>query len=142
MKRLDFIPQSALSSYSTAVNQAAKEFSLDPGVIWTVMAIESNFDPGARSAAGALGLMQVMPSTAADLGVDIGTPEGNIRAGAMYLRRMLTRYSGNLAHALAAYNMGPTALGLPPRKPGTWCKETQLYLVRFAEKYFRSQGGA
>lgn len=70
---------------------------------------ESRMNPRAQSGAGARGLLQLMPATARDLRLDRADPEGNVLAGAMYLRRMIDRF-GSVDLALAAYNAGPTAV--------------------------------
>jgi soluble lytic murein transglycosylase-like protein len=103
-----------------------------------VIAAESNFDPEAVSRAGAQGLMQLMPHTAAKLGVDDPLrPIENVRGGARYLREMLDRYR-DLSVALAAYNAGPRAVdrhgGVPPYR------ETQDY-VRRVLTYYRHYHG-
>lgn len=101
------------------VQDAARRAALDEAVVWAVIEKESGFDPCAVSRKGALGLMQLMPDTARELGVgDVFDLEENIRGGARYLRRLLDRYGGDLALALGAYNAGPSAVdaagGLPP----------------------------
>jgi len=88
------------------------------------------------SSAGARGLMQLMPGTAATLGVeDSFKPEENVRGGSVYLDSLLTRYRDNLALALAAYNAGPLAVdkyhGIPPYR------ETQAYVARVIHEFNR-----
>ncbi len=79
---------------------------------------ESRLDPGAVSDAGARGLLQLMPETARQLGVNGDDPSANVLAGARYLRQLLNRY-GNAELALAAYNMGPTTIDRVGHAPGT-----------------------
>jgi soluble lytic murein transglycosylase-like protein len=90
------------------VRQAAEKYNLPPELISAVIRAESNFDAQAVSPAGAQGLMQLMPETARELGVeDPFDIEQNIDGGAKYLRNMLDRFGGSLRKALAAYNAGP-----------------------------------
>jgi soluble lytic murein transglycosylase-like protein len=97
---------------------AGGEVELSPRLLEAVAYVESRFNQHAISTAGAVGVMQLMPGTAAELGVDPHNPEGNIRGGANYLRRMVTMFGNNLELALAAYNAGPSAVqrygGIPP----------------------------
>jgi soluble lytic murein transglycosylase-like protein len=106
---------------------------LDPDLVRAVIAQESGFRPCAVSAKGAVGLMQLMPAAIEDLEVqDAFDPEQNIGAGTRLLRRLLGRYNGDLALALAAYNAGPTqvddANGIPP------ISETMKYVSDLLKK--------
>jgi soluble lytic murein transglycosylase-like protein len=108
---------------------AAYKYGLPPSLVRNVMAAESAFQPQAVSPKGAIGLMQLMPGTARDLGVDPQDPAQNVDGGTRHLRDLLLRYDGNLWHALAAYNAGPGAVakspdGLPPYR------ETLRYVNR------------
>ena len=103
-----------------------------------MIAAESNFDPDAVSRAGARGLMQLMPDTAASMGVEnLHHPTDNVRGGTRYLRLMIDRY-GDLVRALAAYNAGPRAVdrygGLPPYR------ETRDYVQRVLTYYRHYHG--
>ncbi|AYV49290.1 lytic transglycosylase [Caulobacter flavus] len=106
---------------------AAAAYALDPKLVEAVAWRESRFKPTARSRKGAVGVMQLMPATARDLGVDPSDMAQNVRGGAMYLRQMLTRFGGDVKLALAAYNAGPGAVlkhgGVPPYA------ETQAYVT-------------
>ena len=100
------------------IELAGAEVKLSPRLLEAVAYVESRFNPHAVSPDGAIGVMQLMPATAAELGVDPTNPEANIRGGADYLRRMVTMFGNNLELALAAYNAGPSAVlrygGVPP----------------------------
>jgi Transglycosylase SLT domain len=114
----------------------AERYGLDPDLVLAVVAVESNFEPGAVSKKGAQGLMQLMPGTAGDLGVkDALDPATNLDGGARYLQALLRLYRGDLRKALAAYNAGPGAVarhgGVPPYR------ETQEYVRRVMRQYRR-----
>lgn len=121
------------------VELAAERFSLPRELIHSVIAAESAYDPAAVSHAGAVGLMQLMPATAADLDVSDRTdPKQNVRGGAEYLRQLLDEYEGSedqLVLALAAYNAGPDAVrrygGIPPYE------ETRVYVRRVLRRFLR-----
>jgi soluble lytic murein transglycosylase-like protein len=111
----------------------AKAYDLDPALVESVVANESGFNPNATSAAGAAGLMQLMPGTAASLGVrDRYDPAQNLRGGTRYLRSLLDRF-GDVELALAAYNAGPGAVerygGVPPYP------QTQRYVRNVMARY-------
>lgn len=91
-------------------DRAADKYHLPRQLVRSVMAAESGFAKDAVSSKGAIGLMQLMPETAADLGVDPHDPAQNVDAGVRYLRDLLAKYGGALWHALAAYNAGPAAV--------------------------------
>jgi soluble lytic murein transglycosylase-like protein len=113
----------------TYVQLVAPEYKLDPALVLSVMAAESNFDPAAVSPKNAHGLMQLIPETARRFGVrNIQDPSQNIRGGMAYLRWLLAYFEGDLALALAAYNAGEAAveryLGVPP------FAETRNYVLK------------
>jgi hypothetical protein len=117
----------APSQYSGLIQRAAEQNELDPALLTAVMRQESGFQADARSPAGAMGLMQLMPDTAKSLGVaDPFDPEQSIDGGARLLRSLIDRFGGRLDLALAAYNAGPAAVerygGVPP------FAETQAYV--------------
>jgi soluble lytic murein transglycosylase-like protein len=125
-----FLPTGALSH---AIVTGARAAQLDPALVAAVAQTESGGDPTARSAAGAEGVMQLMPATARALGVaDPYDPVQNVRAGAAYLRTLIDRF-GDLTSAIAAYNAGPGAVarygGVPPYA------ETRVYVERVMDAY-------
>jgi soluble lytic murein transglycosylase len=125
-------------AYDGLIGLTARENQVQPALVKAVIAAESNFDPEAVSRKGARGLMQLMPATAEELGVeDPLEPTDNVRGGTRYLRSMLDRY-GDLTRALAAYNAGPSAVdrygGVPPYR------ETQDYVNRVLT-YYRAYHG-
>ncbi len=122
-------PPSRGGRFETLVQEHASRQSLRPELVRAVIQVESGFDPQARSGKGAMGLMQLMPGTARELGVrDAYDPAENIRGGTMYLRHLLDRYEGNEELALAAYNAGFTAVDRYGRIPPY--NETQNYVKR------------
>ncbi len=102
-------------------------------LVRAVIRVESGFNPGARSPKGAMGLMQLMPRTAAELGVvDAFDPAENIRGGVTYLRQLLTKYDGDEELALAAYNAGPGAVERHGNRVPPY-DETRSYLDQISE---------
>jgi len=116
---------------------AARRHGLDPGLVLAVVGVESAFQPEAISPKGAQGLMQLMPRTAASLGVeDALDPEQNLDGGTRHLGSLLELYDGDLERALAAYNAGEGAVarhgGIPP------FRETRDYVRKVLERYRRA----
>lgn len=120
------------------VEEAAKKWGLPPELLHSVAAAESNYRVDAVSPKGAVGVMQLMPATAAALSADPYDPAQNIDAGARYLREMLIRYNHGLWSALAAYNAGPGAVdrynGVPPYR------ETRTYVNKVYRDYQKRAG--
>jgi soluble lytic murein transglycosylase-like protein len=117
------------TQYDALIQQSAARNGIDPSLLKGLIRAESNFDPNAGSSAGAQGLTQLMPGTAAGLGVtDVHDPAQAIEGGAKYLRTQLDAFGGDEAKALAAYNAGPGAVtrygGVPPYA------ETQQYVQK------------
>ncbi len=125
----------------TLVRRFAPHFNLHPELVMAVIAIESNFNPHAESPAGAQGLMQLMPATAARFGVtNVWDAKSNLIGGMMYLSWLLRRYHGAIELALAAYNAGEGAVdqyaGIPPYT------ETRNYVARITRQFNQVTGGA
>ena len=101
----------AAAKYDSMIERAAKQHQVSPVLVKAIIQTESNFNPTAVSHNGAVGLMQLLPSTARSMGVhDPMDPQKNITAGAKYLRMLLTLYNDDETLAVAAYNAGPEAL--------------------------------
>ena len=117
----------AATPFAAEIDAAARKYGVDPALLRGLIRQESNFNPNATSPAGARGLTQLMPGTAAALGVDPSVPGQAIEGGAKYLRQQLDKFGGDPTKALAAYNAGPGAVqrygGVPPYA------ETQRYVA-------------
>jgi hypothetical protein len=131
-----------LKAYQDAINAAANKYRVDPALVRAVIHAESAFRPTAKSKKGALGLMQLMPGTAKDMGVmNALAPNQNIQGGVKYLAWLLEENRGNTTLATAAYNAGPAAVkrfnGIPPYE------ETQTYVKRVKilhDRYKKAMG--
>lgn len=126
-----FVPAPALNQ---VVDSASAAYHLDPDLVNSVIHAESGFNSRAVSPKGARGLMQLMPGTANQLGVnDAFDPQANVTGGSRYLRELLERYNFDLVKALAAYNAGPERVeqyrGVPP------FRETRAYVARIVHEY-------
>jgi hypothetical protein len=122
------------------VKRVAREEGVDENLFMALVYQESRFNPCAKSGVGAIGLSQLMPGTAADLGVNPHNVEQNLRGGARYLKQQLKRFNGNTNLALAAYNSGPGNVqkygGIPP------FKETQGYVKSISQRWLPALGGS
>lgn len=130
------------TQFDGMIQAASKKWNVDESLIRAVIKQESAYDPQATSHCGAQGMMQLMPETAAELGVtDAYDPAQNIMGGTRYLRGLLDRFDGNISKALAGYNAGPGAVekhgGIPPYD------ETQHYVsnvLEFYQQYKQNRG--
>jgi soluble lytic murein transglycosylase-like protein len=128
------VPALSAPALHQVVDSASAAYHLDPDLVNSVIHAESGFNAHAVSPKGARGLMQLMPGTANQLGVnDAFDPQANVTGGSRYLRELLERYNFDLVKALAAYNAGPERVehyrGVPP------FHETQAYVARIVHEY-------
>jgi soluble lytic murein transglycosylase-like protein len=127
---------------SALIGDAARKHKLPPAFVTSIVAAESAFQSDAVSPKGALGLMQVMPETASEMGLDAAVPEQNVEAGTKYLAGLIRYYQKKsrnwLKHAIAAYNAGPAQVdryrGVPP------FRETRSYVSRVLAFYVANGG--
>lgn len=127
-------PGRPVTDLSQVVNEASGRYQLDPDLVNSVIKAESDFKVHAISPKGARGLMQLMPGTAAQLGVpNAFDPQANVDGGTRYLRELLERYNFDLVKALAAYNAGPQRVerfgGVPPYY------ETRAYVAKIVKDF-------
>jgi soluble lytic murein transglycosylase len=132
-------PRRPVRLYDPLISRAADIYGVPAAMVKAVIHAESSFNPRAVSRKGAMGLMQLMPDTARDLGVrEPFREEENVLGGTRYLRTLRDRYSGSWTHALAAYNAGPSTVdryqGVPP------FAETREYVNRVLSYYRRYHG--
>jgi len=133
------LPEGATGKYAEDIREISGRYGLQPGLVESVIRVESAFNPSAVSRKGAQGLMQLMPQTASSLGVrDAFNPRQNIEGGVRHLRYLMDRFPGSLPLALAAYNAGENAVthyrGIPPYP------ETQHYVRKILEIHGGGEG--
>ncbi len=133
-------PAQYIKKYDGIIGEASRRFGLEPSLVKAVIKAESDFDHEAVSDKGAQGLMQLMPTTAANMEVkDAFDPEENIVGGARYLSQLMERFGNNTELAIAAYNAGPEAVqthgGIPP------FEETKTFVQRVLHYYHQFTGG-
>lgn len=135
-------PLSSNTPFSEIIRQAALRYGVDADLIHCLIAVESNFNPKAVSRKNARGLMQIMPQTAARLGVkNIFDARENVDAGTRYLRDMLAKYNNDLTLALAAYNAGPDKVDRYGRRVPPYA-ETRTYVQKISRSYAKVKSGA
>ncbi len=120
---------------------AADKYGVPRWLVRSIMSAESAFQPRAVSPKGAIGLMQLMPGTAQDLGVDPRDPAQNVDAGARYIRDLMVRYNGKLWHVAAAYNAGPGAVDKAKTGVPSY-RETIRYVKRIDQAYRKAAAEA
>jgi soluble lytic murein transglycosylase-like protein len=130
-----------LTRFDAHIREAAKLYQLPEPFIRAIMQVESNFYPDVVSEDGAMGLMQLMPATAANMGVvDAFDPRQNVLGGTRFLRVLANRFNGDLMLTVAAYNAGEGAVnkygGVPPYP------ETRRYVRRVLQHYYNFRSGA
>ena len=123
-------------SYQPLVARAARQYEVSPALVDAIAHTESRYNQRAVSPANAVGIMQLMPGTARQMGVDRNDPEANIRGGTAYLRFLLNRFDGNVLCTIAAYNAGPGAVTkarcIPPYR------ETAAYVTAVLDRLARA----
>ena len=118
------------------IREVSARYRVDPALVRAVIQTESNWNSTAVSRKGALGLMQLVPTTAQRMGVtNAFDPKQNLDGGVHYLRTLLERYNGDLDRALAAYNAGPGAVDRAGGIP--WFRETRDYVQKVTDSYYR-----
>jgi soluble lytic murein transglycosylase-like protein len=127
--------------YAAALTQAAAAANVSPTLLSALVWQESRWDPKAVSRKGAMGLTQLMPGTARDLGVDPTDPLANLLGGARYLRQLLDQFDGDVEKALAAYNAGPARVRSAGGVPAI--AETRNYVASIVRRISTvSMGGS
>ena len=122
------------TKYQNLIRDLSSKYGVPEDLVHSIILAESNYDPNAVSKKGALGLMQLMPETALEFGVeDPLVPEDNLNAGIKYIKKLIELYNGDVKLILAAYNAGPSAVekygGVPP------FQETVEYIQRVRKNF-------
>jgi soluble lytic murein transglycosylase len=126
--------------HADSINRYSKQYNLDPLLITSIVKVESNFFKRARSRVGAVGLMQLMPSTAMELGpelgytnlskIDLEDPDTNIRFGSLYIKKLYSEFDDNLILTIAAYNAGKN-------KVHSWHIQNPLVAVEYSDMPYK-----
>jgi soluble lytic murein transglycosylase len=126
--------------HTDSINRYAAQYGLDPLLITSIVKVESNFLRRARSSVGAIGLMQLLPSTARELGpelgytdlskIDLENPDTNIRFGSLYIKKLSDEFDGNMVLAIASYNAGKT-------KVRNWYIQNPLIGVEYSDMPYK-----
>jgi hypothetical protein len=142
-----FVENERITPWLPLIEEKAVQHGLDPALVAAVVTQESGGDPMAVSPVGAMGLMQLMPETAKELGVeDPFDPEQNVEGGSKYLDDLLRQFEGNLVFAVAAYNAGPGAVrkyeGVPPYvETQTYVQKVMRYFFEYQQKFLSEKEG-
>jgi soluble lytic murein transglycosylase-like protein len=135
-------PLTPKTPFYEVIRKSSERYGVDADLIHCLIAVESNFNPKAVSRKNARGLMQLIPQTAARLGVkNIFDPQENVDAGTRYLRDLLGKYNNNMTLALAAYNAGPERVDQYGRRVPPFL-ETMKYVQRITKSYANIKAGA
>ena len=135
----DVSPAPVPTQYAAALNQAAKSANVSPALLAALVWQESRWNPLAVSRKGAIGLAQLMPATARDLGVNPADPVANLNGGARYLRQLLDQFDGDVEKALAAYNAGSARVRSAGGVPAI--AETRNYVTSIVRRISASSTG-
>jgi soluble lytic murein transglycosylase-like protein len=128
----DVSPTPVPPQFAAALSQAAAAANVSPVLLASLVWQESRWNPQAVSPKGAMGLTQLMPGTARDLGVNAADPIANLHGGARYLRQLLDQFDGNVEKALAAYNAGPARVRSAGGVPAI--AETRAYVASIVRR--------
>lgn len=125
-------------AWRPSVDRAAARYAVSPALVDAIAHTESRYNPSARSPAGAVGIMQLMPGAARQMGVDRLDPEANLLGGTAYVRYLLNRFDGDLLCTIAAYNAGPGAVAKHGCSPNY--RETRAYVRQVLDRLAKAAG--